>query len=169
VLFDVSDDMRCLLPDGARDFDFLEGHWVIRHRRLTQRLVGADTWEEFETPATMHPILGGLGNIDQCQVSGSQFFEGVSIRLYDKSARVWRIYWTDSTGARLFPPVEGSFVGAVGLFEGTDEHQGRPVRVVFRWNKSDVHHPVWEQAFSPDEGETWETNWRMHFRRPHDR
>ena len=38
---------------------------------------------EFETPCVMQPILGGLGNIDQCRITEGSFFEGVSLRLFD--------------------------------------------------------------------------------------
>jgi hypothetical protein len=30
---------------------------------------------------------------------------------------------------------------------------------MFRWDKRDPEHPIWSQAFSPDNGKTWEWNW----------
>ena len=166
TFFDIPNSVRNEWPQGARDFDFLEGEWIIHHRRLKDRLVGSQHWLEFETPFVMTPLLGGLGNIDQCRSTGEPFFEGASLRLFDTADRLWRIYWMDSGGARLFPPVVGSFEGADGTFRGEDTQDGRPVLVVFRWNKSDPHQPVWQQAFSADQGASWETNWFMRFRRP---
>ena len=166
LFFDIPEAVRSAWPAGARDFDFLQGEWVIHHRRLRERLVGSTEWAEFETPMVMQAILGGLGNIDQCRTAGEPFFEGVSLRLFDLADGLWRIYWIDSGGARLFPPVVGSFDGDLGTFRGEDTHDGRPVRVTFRWDRSDPARPVWQQAFSPDGGVTWETNWFMHFRRP---
>ena len=163
--FDIPDEVRAARPEGARDFDFLEGEWIIEHRKLRQRLVGSAEWLEFETPFLMAPILGGLGNIDQCRTEGEPFFEGVSLRLFDKADQLWRIYWIDSGGARLFPPVAGSFDGPLGTFKGEDTQDGKPVRVTFTWDKRDPLHPVWQQAFSADQGATWETNWIMRFRR----
>lgn len=165
TFFDIPDEVRLLRPCGAADFDFLEGEWIIRHRRLRQRLVSSTEWQEFETPFVMAPILGGLGNIDQCRTEGEPFFEGVSLRLFDKADNLWRIYWMDTGGARLFPPVVGSFDGPDGTFEGEDTQDGKPVLVTFRWDKRDPHRPVWQQAFSADRGATWETNWFMYFRR----
>jgi len=165
-LFDVPDRVRAGLPAGARDFDFLQGEWIIHHRRLKQRLVGSTEWVEFETPAVMHEILGGLGNVDQCRLDGDAFFEGVSLRLFDLADGLWRIYWIDTNGARLFPPVVGSFDGPIGTFRGEDTEQGRPVMVTFRWDRHDPARPVWHQAFSTDGGASWEINWYMSFRRP---
>lgn len=164
--FEISDSVRETWPSGARDFDFLQGEWIIHHRRLRERLVGSNEWIEFETPFVMQAILGGLGNIDQCRTAGEPFFEGVSLRLFDKADDLWRIYWIDSGGARLFPPVVGSFDGPEGIFRGEDSHEGRPVLVLFRWDRQDTSRPTWQQAFSADGGHSWETNWFMSFRRP---
>lgn len=57
------------------------------HRRLRERLVESTEWVEFETPYAMQAILGGLGNIDQCRTTGSEFFEGVSLRMAAKVGR----------------------------------------------------------------------------------
>ena len=164
AFFDIPDRVRDARPAGARDFDFLQGEWVIHHRRLKERLVGSNEWIEFETPFVMHAILGGLGNIDQCRIA-EPFFEGISLRLFDLAEGLWRIYWIDTNGARLFPPVVGSFEGPIGTFHGEDSHQGRPVRVTFRWDRRDANRPEWHQAFSSD-GTSWEINWYMSFRRP---
>lgn len=165
-LFDVPESMRASWPRGARDFDFLQGEWIIHHRRLKQRLVGSTEWDEFETPFVMQVILGGLGNIDQCRIAGPPFFEGVSLRLFDMADEQWRIYWVDTTGAQLFPPVVGGFDGPLGTFRGEDEHQGTPVLVTFQWDVRNPTRPVWQQAFSADDGRHWEVNWFMFFRRP---
>jgi len=33
--------------------------------------------------------------------------------------------------------------------------------VLYQWNKTNPEHPIWSQAFSPDNGKTWEWNWEM--------
>ena len=63
------------------------------------------------------------------------------------------------------PPVIGSFSGDVGVFEGRDVFDGRPIVVRYTWSRVTTPTPRWEQAFSDDEGETWETNWIMDFTR----
>lgn len=59
----------------------------------------------------------------------------------------------------------GAFEGDVGTFFGRDTFKRRPITVRFRWN--DIHgpRPWWEQAFSTDDGATWEVNWRNYFTR----
>jgi hypothetical protein len=59
--------------------------------------------------------------------------------------------------------VIGSFDGDVGVFEGEDTFDGRPILVRFIWSGVTTPTPRWEQAFSEDDGETWETNWIMDF------
>ena len=74
-LFDVPQDVLNARPQGAKDFDFLQGRWLIHHKRLAERLVGCQTWQEFETPAANQLILGGLGNIDHCRIESPDFLK----------------------------------------------------------------------------------------------
>jgi len=162
---DIPEAVLDARPSGAHDFDFLQGRWMIHHKKLVERLVGCQTWEEFVTPAAHQLILGGLGNIDHCRTESGNFFEGATLRLFDKSSERWSIYWMDTNGATLFPPLEGSFSGPVGLFRGQDTQDGTPVLVEFRWDKTDPKAPTWQQSFSADDGRTWEVNWYMYFSR----
>jgi len=162
---DIPQEVLDSRPHGAKDFDFLQGRWMIHHKRLTERLVGCQTWDEFSTPAAHQLILGGLGNIDHCRTESGDFFEGVSLRLFDKSSDIWRIYWMDTNGAILFPPVAGIFDGPIGRFRGHDQHKDIPVLAEFCWDKTNPETPTWQQAFSADNGSTWEVNWYMHFSR----
>ncbi len=151
---------------GAKDFDFLFGTWRIANRRLVSRLTGADEWERFEADGGCEPILGGLGNVDYFRApwQGTDF-EGASLRLFNPATGQWSIYWADNVGCVLLPPVIGSFVDGVGTFFGDDQHEGTPVLSRFIWSGITAEAARWEQAFSVDRGETWETNWVMEFRR----
>jgi hypothetical protein len=92
-------------------------------------------------------------------------FEGGALRLFDPATAQWSIYWFDNVVHRLLPPVHGRFAHGVGEFFGTNEHDGRPVQVRFRWSGITEHSARWEQAFSDDGGDSWETNWVMDFTR----
>ena len=72
---------------------------------------------------------------------------------------MWSLYWVASNIGVLDPPVVGSFENNVGHFFTKDTFNGKNIIVVFRWDVRDKDHPVWSQAFSPDNGKTWEWNW----------
>jgi hypothetical protein len=155
------------LPVGAHDFDFLHGDWHVDSRRLVSRLSGSDAWDEFEALASCWPILGGVGNVDTFRpISGSwRGYEGSAYRLFDPATGLWSIYWADNVINRLTPPVVGRFAGGRGEFYGDDEEGDVPVRARFFWTGVDGPTPHWEQAFSIDDGATWEVNWTMAFTR----
>jgi hypothetical protein len=57
------------------------------------------------------------------------------------------------------PPVVGSFdKNGVGNFFGKDTLNGKPILVVYHWDARNKDRPVWGQAFSPNNGKTWEWN-----------
>jgi hypothetical protein len=150
----------------VRDFDFLMGRWDVHNTWLPERLVGSTEWEEFGATSLARKTLDGLGNEDVFRTEHDGGFTGMSFRFFDPYAATWSIYWADSRRPGLLdPPVLGGFQGDVGLFEGDDELGGRPVRVRFTWSRLATPTPRWEQAFSADGGETWETNWIMDFSR----
>jgi len=157
---------RVQVAAPPHDFDFLWGTWDIANERLVERLAGSDAWERFEARGECWPILGGAGNVDTfVPVNNPSGYQGASVRVYDPAAEQWSIYWADNVRGQLFPPVFGRFVDGVGEFLGDDEHAGLPVLARFLWSGITVTTARWEQAFSVDGGETWETNWIMSFSR----
>ncbi len=148
--------------DGSHDFDFQTGHWRIHNERLKKRLQGCTEWETFE--ATNHAGLlpSGLGNMDNFFTEHWPGFVGMSLRLYNPHTCKWSIYWASNRIDGLEPPVVGSFDHkGVGVFEGRQELDGRPILVRFTWSNITKNGARWEQAFSPDDGKTWEKNWTM--------
>jgi hypothetical protein len=153
------------MSDGSRDFDFLAGRWRIHNWRLRERLRGCTEWDEFEATHSARLLLGGLGNEDEYRTDFWPGFIGMSFRFFNPATRRWAIYWADSQRGTLEPPVFGCFTGDVGVFEGKDTFEGRPILVRFTWSGVKSATPRWEQAFSTDFGTTWETNWVMEFSR----
>lgn len=152
--------LRMVDSGRMHDFDFLFGSWNVANRRLAALFEESDTWNEFPGRATVRPVLDGIGNIDEVTFP-THGFGGVTLRLFDLEKKVWRIYWSDTRTGVLFPAVEGVFRGGRGDFYGDDVHDGAPVRVHFVWSGTTTDTPRWEQRFSRDGGETWETNWIM--------
>lgn len=151
---------------SAHDFDFIFGKWKIRNRKLNARLAGCDEWTEFEAEQECGPLLFGQANMDKFMttVSGKPF-EAFALRLFDPKTRLWSIYWADSNVVVMDVPQVGSFDGNTGRFFARDVYNGKNIIVQFLWDASDADAPVWSQAFSADEGETWEWNWYMYLSR----
>jgi len=147
------------------DFDFLFGRWTVRNARLRERLVGSTTWDEFDATHECRSMLGGIGNVDEMTTDWNGGFIGMSVRLFDLAQRRWSIYWAANRTGLLEPPVHGTFTDGIGTFYGRDECAGTPVLARFVWSGITPTTAHWEQAFSADDGRTWEPNWRMSFAR----
>jgi hypothetical protein len=158
-------------PKPSTDFDFLMGIWTVHHRFLVKRLADCHDWIEFGGCCAARKILNGWGNCDESDIGmpGNRY-RGMSLRTWDPAAGRWSIYWLDSRRpGHLTPPVAGGFQGSpsgpLGIFHGEDEFAGRAIRVRFVWSRIARDSARWEQAFSPDGGASWETNWFMDFTR----
>ncbi len=154
-------------PPGLADFDFLIGRWRVRHRRLKARLDGSADWAQFDGTSVARKILAGFGNMDENRIGlPGGAYTGVTLRLFDPAKQTWTIWWMDSrTPGALDASVSGAFKNGVGTFFGDDVLRGRPIKVRYQWTRSSANACHWEQAFSPDAGKSWETNWTMDFTR----
>lgn len=155
------------MTSRSTDFDFMIGDWTVRHRRLDSRLMGCTDWTCFDGRSSTRHILSGLGNVEDNVL---QFPDGdvkaVALRSFDPGAGTWSIWWLDGRRPHhLDVPVIGTFAGTTGTFYAEDALQGRPIRVRFVWQRNPGGNPTWEQAFSDDDGASWETNWTMEFER----
>lgn len=151
---------------SKRDFDFYEGKWKLQNKKLKTRLSNCSEWIFFDSTQEMYKVLHGIGNVDNYLATFDGVpFEGMSVRLFNPKTRLWSIYWADSNEGVLQPPVVGSFENSIGHFFTKDIFNGRKILVVFRWDVRNREKPVWSQAFSEDNGKTWEWNWYMYFER----
>ena len=153
---------------GLHDFDFLVGHWRVHHRKLKARLANNHEWIEFEGTLNSQPLMRGYANVDDLvlNVPGAPY-RGVALRSFDSKSQQWSIWWLDSRTplGPLDPPMRGGFKNGVGIFYGDDKLDGKPVRARFIWSDITPTSCHWEQAYSPDGGKTWETNWVQDIRR----
>ncbi|MEV0385279.1 hypothetical protein [Nonomuraea sp. NPDC050643] len=147
------------------DFDFFAGHWNVLSRRLVKPLAGSDEWDEFpgESVATRH--FDGGASFDEVAFP-TKGFKGLTVRVFNPVTRQWSIYWASSSRGMLDTrPMVGSWEDGRGEFYGEETHEGAPVRCRFVWTVQGEDAARWEQAYSDDDGETWETNWTMDFTR----
>lgn len=156
-----------LMSSAPTDFDFVIGNWLVKHRRLKERLANCTEWLEFDGEMSTQKILGGFGNIeDNILRLPDQEVRAIALRSYDQNTKNWSIWWLDGRfPGRIDVPVVGNFVDGVGTFFANDTFQEIPIIVRFVWRQIGVDLLRWEQAFSADEGESWETNWTMDFHR----
>lgn len=151
---------------SQNDFDFFVGNWKIHNRKLNKRLADCDEWSEFDATSECRKILEGFGNIDNFLTEfDGKLFEGMTLRLFNPQTKLWKIYWADSNIVVLDVPQTGAFDGDIGDFFARDIFEKKPIIVKFKWDKTDANNPIWSQAFSTDEGKTWEWNWYMYFQK----
>jgi hypothetical protein len=153
--------------DGQRDFDFLMGTWNVHNRRLDRPLSGSESWYEFGGILRASPVWGGNANLDEVDFdSPLGRIEGLTLRLYDEKTREWKLYWgTRSRGLIPLPNVGAFDEHGVGEFFCREDFEGRPIVCRYRWGDVTPESCRWEQAFSVDDGATWEVNWTMQFTR----
>jgi hypothetical protein len=152
---------------GSHDFDFFVGEWLVQHRRLKERLVNNREWQEFSGTTSTRLLMGGLANVDDNVLNlPSGTYRAVTLRSFDSQSAQWSIWWLDGRSPlTLDTPVRGQFKDGVGTFYAADNFNGQPIRVRFIWSHITPTICQWEQAFSADDGGTWETNWIMNFTR----
>jgi len=89
-----------------RDFEWLVGHWSVRHHRLKERLAGCTEWEDFAGTSTEWPTMGGLGTADDNVIElPSGAYRAMGVRAFDPKTEEWLIWWHDGrTPSTLDPP-----------------------------------------------------------------
>ena len=151
------------LSDGAHDFDFLIGDWKAHVRRLPDRLVGSSAWIEYDGISNHKKLLDSNANFEQFEVDNPQrhlHIKAQTLRLYNPDSHQWSIYLVDlDKGTLSLPPVVGQFIGNRGEFYDQEEWKGRAILVRYLWLNISPKSARMEQAFSPDGGKSWETNW----------
>jgi len=157
-------DITASATSSNNDFDFLAGKWKMYHRRLNKRFENCHDWTEFVSWDENEPILSGKGNVDTYRTTEmpgmeGQAFEGFTLRTFDPVLRLWSLYWVASNRGVLNPPVVGSFENNIGHFFTKDSYNRKRIIVLFRWDVRNKERPIWSQAFSADDGKTWEWNW----------
>ncbi|RXE95800.1 hypothetical protein [Pseudoalteromonas phenolica] len=150
---------------GAQDFDFVIGNWRVHHKRLDNMFSEDKRWVEFEGLSSTSHILGGAGNVeDNLLYFPDGAFRAVAMRAFNAQTGRWSIWWLDGRFPdKVDTPVVGSFKNNIGLFYADEVIKGRKTKVRFQWDASMPNNPKWAQAFSFDEGKSWETNWTMSF------
>jgi len=147
--------------DGAHDFDPVLGNFNFHLRFMLHPLTSSPEWTEMTGTGACYKVWDGRAQLDTVELDSSSggHIEGLTLRLYDREARQWRLYWANSRIGRLDPPQIGEFRDGHGDFYTTDFINGKTTLIRFDWSRMTSGTPHFEQAFSPDGGKTWEVNW----------
>lgn len=152
--------------DGQHDFDFEFGRWTAKLSRRLRPLTGSEDWVAYEGTSVVHPLWQGKANVGELDVNGpAGRIEGLTLRLYEPAARRWTVRFANSRDGELTPGLVGGFNGGRGEFHDQETLDGRPICVRFVFSDLTSNTFRFEQAFSPDEGRTWELNWVATFTR----
>ncbi|GAB3950432.1 hypothetical protein GCM10029976_085160 [Kribbella albertanoniae] len=148
------------VPKVTCDFDFLVGRWHMANRRRRPALGEPHEWYEIESEMQVTTYFDGAISFDEGWFP-TEGFRGATLRLFNPVAKTWSIHWINSLRGQLETPVIGSFGDdGLGIFEGPDVWEGRPIDIRFTWTPG-TDKSAWQQDFSEDGGTTWVTNWFM--------
>lgn len=166
----ASAEMDVQLPPGTAsrgDFDYFLGSWRVEHRRLRKRLKESNDWEEFAGRTHCQQMFGGLVNLNESvSYRGGRTSYGMGLRALDEPGGRWVDWYLSASDlSKIDPPLYGRFAKGVGTFLSRETFEGRPVLVRGQFSSVNTDEARWEQAFSADDGTTWETNWVMRYLR----
>jgi len=149
------------LADGAHDFDPLLGNFTFHLHFMLHPLTSTPDWTDMDGTGACYKVWNGRAQLDTVELDSAAggHIEGLTLRLYDPAHRQWRLYWANSRIGRLDPPQIGDFRNGHGDFYTTDTINGKTVLVRYDWTRLSSGTPHFEQAFSPDGGQSWEVNW----------
>jgi len=155
-----SDAAKPAARDGQHDFDFEIGRWKTHLSRLQHPLTGSRSWVEYDGTTVVRKIWNGRANLVELEVTGpAGHIEGLSLRLYNPTARQWSLNFASSSGGILTQPTVGEFKNGRGEFYDQENFNDRTILVRFVISDITANSCHFEQAFSDDGGKTWEVNW----------
>ncbi|OFJ46753.1 hypothetical protein BA896_019145 [Janthinobacterium lividum] len=102
----------------TRDFDFIIGDWLVKHRRLNSRFTNCKEWTEFDGLSSTVKTLGGFGNLeDNVLYFPEASFRALALRSFCVKSGTWSIWWLDARNpTTLDVPVVGKFSNHIGVF-----------------------------------------------------
>ncbi len=155
------------VADGSRDFDFHFGVWKTHIHRLLKPLTGSNAWTDYDGTSVVNKVWGGRASLLELEANGpAGHIQGLGLRLYNPQSHQWSLNWVNGgSDPFMTTPMVGKFANGQGRFYDQEDFQGR--MIMSRNGFSDItpNSSRFEQAFSEDGGQTWETNWIMTFNR----
>jgi hypothetical protein len=149
-----------VVHDGQHDFDFEIGTWKTHVARLLHPLTGSTVWGQYDGTSVVSKVWNGRANLVELEAEGPQgHLELASLRLYNPESHQWSLNVASSRGGSLGIPTMGEFKQGRGEFLDQETFNGRAILVRFVISAITANSCHFEQAFSADNGQTWEVNW----------
>jgi hypothetical protein len=146
--------------DGQHDFDFEIGAWKTHIKRLQHPLTGSTTWSEYDGTTVVQKVWDGRANLVELEVDGpAGHIEALSLRLYNPQSHQWSLNFANSRVGSIGNPTIGEFKNGRGEFLDQEVFNDRTILNRFIISDITPNSCHFEQAFSDDEGKTWEVNW----------
>jgi hypothetical protein len=146
--------------NGQQDFDFEIGMWKTKLKVLKNPLSGSTTWNEYEGTTNVIGVCDNRSNLVELNVKGlAGQITGVSLRLFNPKTNQWSLNFANIRDGNLVIPSIGSFKDGRGEFFNEDTFDGKKIIVRFVISAITPNSCHFEQAFSADNGKTWEINW----------
>lgn len=153
-------DTGSVTRDGAHDFDFEIGTWMMHRRRLVHGTSGAPSWAD-PGPAThlVRPIWGGAATLAEFRIeTPTPHIVGSLLHVYNAASHQWSVWWVSREDATISPPMIGAFQEGRGVFFDQEVIDGRAVFVRVVYSEITATSFRTERAHSADGGTTWETD-----------
>jgi hypothetical protein len=142
--------------DGLHDFDFNNGIWKTHITRMLDPLSGSTRSIELNGTVSVRKVWDGRAWLEEIEADGPNgHWEGLTLFVYNSTARQWTQSFIDSKVGTLEPALIGSFTDGRGELYSQDTFNGRSILVRAVWSdiKSNSHH--FEESYSDDGGRTW--------------
>ena len=155
LLISVSNANTQVKPERA--FDFWLGQWELTWSTPKGEQTGSNRIES---------ILNGKVVEESFTSHGDKPLVGKSHSVFDPKRNLWRQTWVDNAGS--FLTFAGKMEGSEMVLYGTDPliQTGEDkllTRMIFKDIEADTFTWLWQA--SSDEGQSWETRWKIHYQR----
>ncbi len=140
----------CSSPEASQ-FDFWLGHWDLSwsdtmkgHNHITRELGACTIHEKFTDPKGK--------------------FYGESWSVYNAQKKKWQQTWVDNTGAYMV--FEGGMKdGKMELSMEKKDKAGKSIQMSMLFYNISANDFDWDWRKSEDDGKTWQTQWKIHYKR----
>jgi hypothetical protein len=125
-------------------------------------LTGSDEWVELKGTSACRNIWDDRAQLEEITIinpSDDMRTGALALRIYNRPTREWNLYWANSGSPTVGPPEVGRFENGRGEFFARNSFRGTEIMVRYLWTDLSSGSPRFEQAFSTDDGKTWEPNW----------